>query len=118
MTTKRQQKRTASLLPDGKPRWVRCYDNGGRTADRYIVVFTGRYGHLTGGETWVLCMSGAPFHPQGIGMHAPMQGRPDTPTYGHLGKRISFDALPADCQRLALNDYCYLWDLPRESAAA
>ena len=30
--------RKENLLPQGTPRYVRCYDNGGETADRYTVV--------------------------------------------------------------------------------
>ena len=77
------------------------YDNGGKTADRYTVYYKGR-----GAVSWssgfrfraCLGMSGAPFHPQGIGTHgAGMTGR-------HNGKRITFDQLPADCQRAVLMD--------------
>jgi len=103
--------RTARLFSGGNPRWVRCYDDGGRTADRYTVVFTGRYGSRTGGRTWVLGMSASPFHPQGVGMRCEYEHRIDRPTSRHLGKRIRFDDLPPDCQRLALWDYCSLWDI-------
>jgi hypothetical protein len=30
----------------------------------------------------------------------------------HLGKRIPFNQLPADCQRLVLSDYRSIWNLP------
>lgn len=117
--TKRQRQRLATLLPDGVPKFVRCYDNGGTTADRYDVVFTGRYRHKTGGEFWVLGMSGAPFHPQGVGMHAGYtpaqlgggQWHIDRPKSSHLGRRIKFSDLPVDCQRAALGTYLNLWDL-------
>ena len=109
--TKKQERRLQSLLPNGKPKYVRVYDNQGETIDRYTVVFTGRYGHKTGGETWVLGMNCAPFHPQGFGQHCPCTNRPDYPTYGHLGKKIKFEDLPKDCQTLVLNDYRDLWDL-------
>lgn len=123
--------RLASLMPGDTPRWIRCYDNGGMnaprgSADRYTVVYTGRYTHKTGGQHWYICMSAAPFHPQGIGMHGehsqpidtiPKSGRgwtwpPALGRTGHLGRRIPFADLPADCQRAVRQDYLYLWDLP------
>ena len=116
---KRQQERRQRLLPDGKPRWVRCYDNGGETIDRYTVVFSGRYpkdgaGHLSIG------MSSNPTHPHGIGQHScdsPPIDCPDwtwAPAIGrknHLGRRIAFSDLPNECQRVVLRDYCDIWRL-------
>ena len=109
--SKSKQARRERLLPGDKPRYIRCYDNGGQTADRYTVVFTGRYRHKTGGDFWDLCMSSCPFHPQGIGMHGTSNQQIDRPNYGHLGKRIKFDSLPEDCQKAVVQDYKYLWDL-------
>jgi hypothetical protein len=111
--TKREQERRERLLPGGVPRYVRCYDNGGKTCDRYTVVFSGRYGHKTAKDTWVLAMSENPFHPQGVGMHCPQPKgyRPDYPTYSHLGRKIKFEQLPEPCRRLVMSDYVDLWDL-------
>lgn len=118
--------RRKRFMPGEIPRYVRCYDNEGASIDRYTVVFTGRYGHLTGRETWILCMSGSPFHPQGFGQHAAMQDmqRPDAkggkwggPSIGQrcpLGVRICFEDLPEDCRKLVRRDYEYLWDLTAE----
>lgn len=75
---------------------VRCFDNGGRTADRYTVVYMdlpegpGLFGSRG--------MSADPFHPQGVGIYcAALPGR-------HLGKRVPFSSLPAKCQKLATQD--------------
>jgi hypothetical protein len=87
---------------------VRCYDNGGKTADRFTVVYAGRYRHLTGGDQWYVGMSCHPFHPQGFGQHGASSNDIDRPSYKHLGKRISFDALPPDCQTLVKDDCMYL----------
>jgi len=106
---KQQTKRINRLLPNGKPRYIRCYDNLGETLDRYTVVYTGRYTHKTAGEFWDVCMNANPFH--GIGIHGYSDHLIDRPTYSHLGKRIDFKDLPADCQELVLTDYKYLWDL-------
>lgn len=102
-------KRTERLLPEGKPRYVRCYDNGGESIDRYTVVYTGRYR----GDGWFMYvgMNAAPFHPQGFGQHGESQHQIDRPKYGHLGKKIAFDVLPDDCKRLVLSDYREIWNL-------
>ena len=114
--------REARLLPNGVPRWIRCYDNRDETIDRYTVVFTGRYTHLTGGEHNYLAMNSAPFHPQGFGQHGSTDFVTDCPNGAwppalgrkcHLGWRIKFEDLPADCQKVALADYVFLWGLKR-----
>jgi hypothetical protein len=99
------------LLPNNEPRWIRCYDNGGKTLDRYTVVYTGHYTQNTGGQFWDVCMNASPFHPQGIGQHGESSYPIDRPTYGHLGKKIKFNQLPEDCQKLVLSDYVYLWSI-------
>ena len=110
--TKREAARIAIFLPEGVPSKVRVYDSGpDGSADRYTVVFTGNYTSKTGGEHYFLGMSGAPFHPQGFCQHGSSRMQIDTPRYGHLGKKINFTDLPADCQRAALKTYVDLWDL-------
>jgi len=129
---KQSKKRLASLLPNGTPKYVRIYDNGGTSnggsMDRYTVVYTGKYRTLglKRGEhlqSWFqyVSMNSAPFHPQGIGMHGENQTQIDTnksgfaPAMGrknHLGIRIAFADLPPNCQKLVLQDYRELWDLP------
>ena len=108
----RAKARVDAFMKDGVPRKIRVYDNGGTSADRYTVVFTGNYRKKTLGEFWYVGMSSAPFHPQGVGMHGTHPRQIDYPTYGHLGKKIKFVDLPEDCQRLIFQDYRYLWDLP------
>jgi len=121
--TKREQERRERLMPNGVPHWIRCYDNGGETIDRYTVVYTGNYRHKTGGEFAYLAMNAAPFHPQGFGQHGSSREQVDSPkgkwppAYGrkcHLGMRIPFGDLPPGCQRLVLDNYRELWDLNRE----
>ena len=71
---------------------VRCYDNGGKTCDRYTVAFLDR--PEVGGTIECLGMSEHPSHPQGFGQHSCcVLGR-------HLGKRIAIKDLPIDCQKL------------------
>ena len=82
-------------IVNGKP--IRVYDNGGKTIDRYTVVYMSEGEHLA--NTFeAVGMSENPFHPQGFGQHCTaMPGK-------HLGKRIMFSSLPDDCQRLVNRD--------------
>ena len=99
----------ATLLKGTAPRYMRCYDNGGESFDRYTVVFTGRYRHKTGGVFWNIGMSEHPFHPQGFGQHGENNVQIDKPTYKHLGKKIPFAELSGDCQKLVMQTYQELW---------
>lgn len=109
---KKLQERKNRLLPGGIPRYIRCYDNGGETIDRYTVVFTGNYrSSVEGKETFYVGMSGSPFHPQGVCQHGSHKTPIDQPRYSHLGKKITFRTLPEDCQKVVVSDYKDLWDL-------
>lgn len=116
------------LLPGGVPRWIRAYDNGGETADRYTVIFT-KADKYQGRETaredrrgFMLYMSASPFHPQGVGMTSEFETWrvPDAPEgfapaigrKGVFGRRIRFEDLPEDCRAIVMRDYCDLWTLP------
>jgi hypothetical protein len=75
-------------------------DNGGKTFDRYTVVYDSVEGMTSAGEAlyWSVGMSSDPFHPQGFGQHgSAMPGK-------HLGHKIKFSQLPADCQKLVKQD--------------
>ncbi len=87
---------------------LRIYDNGGKTCDRYTII-PPRWAHLfrqSRENGWGamadrrlfdgIGASESPFHPQGFGMNVSgvMPG-------SHLGKRISWSALPVDVQRFA-----------------
>lgn len=115
------QKRIEKLMPNEVPKYIRCYDNGGESIDRYTVVFIGRYRHKFGGEGMYLAMNESPFHPQGFGQHGFFKDEsPDVNKWGFapmvhkkcgLGTRIRFSDLPKDCQTLVLQDYKQMWDL-------
>ena len=121
----RAQARKDALMPGGVPRYVRCYDNGGESADRYTVAYTRRSNKIDErgyDRTYDFrAMSEHPFHPQGVGMwgetrHYPVdapRGAWPTKVGGscHLGTRIPFTDLPEDCQRLVVSDYMDLWNL-------
>lgn len=115
----RKEQRIANLLPGGVPKYVRVYDNGGGTFDRYTVVYTGRYTGRPAGGCEYIGMSENPCHPQGFGQHGEAREIIDSvgcrpPGIGrsnHLGKRIRFTDLPEPCQRVVMTDYVVIWNL-------
>lgn len=75
---------------------IRVYDNGGKSFDRYTVVYM--FEPESRGCYGARGMSKHPFSPQGFGCYtSAMPGR-------HLGKRIRLIDLPKDCIRLILQD--------------
>ncbi len=111
--------REGRLMPGGVPRWVRCYDNGGESLDRYTVVYSGNFAGR-GGRCMYVSMNAAPSWPQGICQHGEHDRVVDAPRGGfapavgrkcHLGVRVRFQDLPADCQEVVLRDYRGLWGL-------
>lgn len=111
------EQRKNRLLPNGIPRYIRCYDSGpDGSIDRYTVVFTKKplspKSRANSSEWAYLAMNGAPYDPQGFGQHGSTSDRCcDRPTASHLGKKIKFSALPSDCQHLVLTDYADHWGL-------
>lgn len=99
-------------MPNGIPKFVRCYDNGGETFDRFMVIFSKK---KIGDEFMYLGMSSDPTHPQGFGQHGFTKFQPaDRPAYSHLGKKIKFEDLPEDCQKVVISNYLQLWDFKNE----
>jgi hypothetical protein len=85
-----------------QPETLRCWDNGGKTADRYTVIpprWTARDWRERGGLWNCIGASAEPFHPQGFGQHCTA-----TPG-GHLGRRVPFASLPPDVRRFALQSF-------------
>lgn len=85
---------------------LRCYDNGGKTADRYTII-PPRWAHEYHELPWPHCRqmfmaiaaSEEPFHPQGFGQH--VSASPGA----HLGARVHWNALPADVQQFARQSF-------------
>lgn len=101
MNTKQlAMKKLLKQVSNPRNRTIRCYDNGGKTADRYTVVYLREpESRFSVPKTFAeVGMSPNPFHPQGLGQNC--TARPGK----HLGKRISFSDLPKDCQTLVLTD--------------
>lgn len=77
---------------------IKCFDSGPNgSCDRYTVVYLDHKERERGTYS-ARAMSSDPFHPQGFGqMCIAMPGR-------HLGKRIKFEDLPEDCQKVVKQD--------------
>ncbi len=105
---KKHQSRYDKLMPSGIPRYLRVYDNGGKTIDRYTVVFTGRYrkSHL---DEFMYVSA----NPGGVGvyLHDFSPNLIDRPTYSHLGKKIGFKDLDIELRLKIVQDYRDLWEV-------
>lgn len=99
---------------------------GAGSFDRYTVVFTGNFKGRNK-RTFYVGMSTHPFHPQGFGQHgdteetfdAPGGSRPagigDKAKWGGGdSRRITFQRLPPDCQKLVVSDYMATWGISKE----
>lgn len=104
--------RRNQLMPNGIPRYIRCYDNGDVTADRFTIVFTGRYRKSRNDDFIYLGCSSDPFHPQGIGQHGFCKSLIDRPAYKHLGKPVTFESLPDQVKKAVIASYEDLWFEP------
>jgi hypothetical protein len=80
---------------------IKVFDNGGKTFDRYTVVFPLETYTNTPYYPYI-AMSGDPTHPLGFGQHGEI--RYPAGRLSHLGKRIKFSELPEACQRVVLRD--------------
>lgn len=76
---------------------IRIYDNGGRSYDRYTVIYMDQP-ETRAGTYNSIGMSEGPFGHLGICQHSPAMPGP------HLGKRIRWDELPEACQRAVMQD--------------
>lgn len=79
---------------------ISIFDNGGKTFDRYTVLYT-PWEYERGLVFPYVDMSAYPFHPQGFGQHGELTQR-----YHKRWdeKTINFVDLPEDCQKLILQD--------------
>lgn len=91
----------------GSTHRIRCYDNGGVSADRYTVIFIDE--QLSPNLYVCVGMSANPFHPQGFAQHSVAQPG------SVLGQRVSLAALPADCRLVVMGNLA-LPDRPVEEA--
>ena len=91
-----------TIMVRGKRKVCRIFDMGPEGVfDRYTIAFKGYRVHGHGMVYPYLASSDYPFHPQGYGMHGESE---EFITGKHLGKRVSFEALPADVQDFILDN--------------
>lgn len=100
--------REQALMPNGVPKWIRCYDNPA-FADRYTILFTkkridGQFLNLSSGHDPRYC--------SGWGQSDDII---DRPSYGHLGKKIGFTDLPEPVISLVIETYRDIWNLQKEA---
>ena len=99
-----------NLFIGENPRYIRCYDNGGKTIDRYTCVFTGRYRKRFENKFIDLSSSPDPYSPTGVGSIGESDVQIDKPTYSHLGKKVSFDTLPTEVKAYIVSVYTEIWN--------
>jgi hypothetical protein len=97
-----QPKRSSKRWLYGAPSHVlACYDNGGKSFDRYTVLY-GKplWTPDMGANVPYFAASEHPFHPQGFGQHG------DMPAHNRsaLGRKVRWCDLPCDVQRAVLYD--------------
>lgn len=90
-----------TILVNGKRKTCRIYDAGPDFADRYTIALRGYWVEHHGRVYPYLASGPSPFHPQGFGQYgecgAFINGR-------HLGKRVTFESVPADVQKFILQN--------------
>lgn len=89
-----QPKRASKRWTEAAPHYVlACYDNGGKTADRYTVLFGWPiWQESDGRDVPYLGMSGAPTHPQGFSQWGEMPSN----NRDACGKHVRWLDLPED----------------------
>lgn len=94
------------FLPDGSPRYVRCWDNGGKTLDRYTIQFTraNMFG-FKGRAVFVSCNAN-PY--TGIGYYGDM---PLSDFAKSHGKPITYGLLPEEAKLYIILTYKELWGI-------
>jgi hypothetical protein len=91
-----------TIMVNGKRLTCRIFDTGPNSYfDRYTVAYRGFRIEGYGMVYPYRGMSTYPCHPQGFGLWGESR---EFMTGKRLGKRISFDQLPVDCQKLVLSD--------------
>lgn len=121
---RQQQERLARLVPNGEPRWVRCY----ASADRYVVVFTSKGGHRDRTRKGALgqALRHAEFmtYTEWRGQGQVGWSLGDIPFFGDwppkmgkegprgIGVRVKWSDLPFSTRAAAEKVYFEIWDLP------
>jgi len=99
---KYQPKRSTAKWLEGAPKAVlACYDNGGKSIDRYTVLYGSPFWSEDMGRTIpYVAMNESPYHPQGVSQHGEMLSS----DRNLLGKKIKFLDLPKECIKFVIAD--------------
>lgn len=91
---------------DGSPKYIRCWDNGGKTRDRYTIQFT--RANLFGFPRMAVFIgcSAYPYHDIGY-----TGDRPYHEFAKSHGRRVAWEALPKDVKDYVLSTYEELWGI-------
>ena len=103
-TPRRQSKR---WLDSDCPAGVLAIYDDRRTADRYTVFYCEPLGGTQYADMRIgyVGMSGAPFHPLGIGQHGELDAHQVAMyRYENRNRAAKWSSLPDDCKRLVLQD--------------
>jgi hypothetical protein len=99
------EKSAMSFFKDGAPKYVRCYKvKRNQTVDRYTIVFTWASRFI--GKDYIGA-SGNPTHPLGFYQHGEAQQK----EFHAPGSRVAWLDLPEELRRVALADYCCVWEI-------
>lgn len=108
MTAYKPRRQSKRWLDADCPNGVLCIlDNRGKTADRYDVIYAEPICGETYADTvfWGRGMSGAPFHPQGVGMSFELSAH-DLACYRYRNRHryATWSSLPDDVKRCVRQD--------------
>ena len=97
-----------SIYIQNLPRYIKVFDNGGATLDRYTVIFTKR--KVNQSEYLALKLSDEPdgqFHNK----HTILLNSTSQKSVPLIGRKIAFTDLPAQCQSIVRKYYRDLWSV-------
>ena len=85
---------------------IECWDNGGKTADRFTIAISGIQEYGDREYTIILAASANPFHPQGVGMHCAkvLTVKHNQGGNRQFGYRIKYYELLDDVKRFVANE--------------
>lgn len=89
---------------DNSPRYIRVWDNGGATLDRYTIQFTQANCFGLPGQVYIMGLSDTG--------QAGCRYSIDVDKFGMSAReKSSFDKLSADVQRIVIREYVQCWDI-------
>lgn len=124
--SKNKRSRKEKLMPGGIPRHIRVYDDGPESTLRYTIVYTGKEVHDACGVYPYIILNELDGETPDVEVNHSHKGIPLDMSgctsvtrmgrKGFLGKRITFDDLPEQCQEIVVDHYCDHLDISEEDA--